>query len=104
MRRLRHIALALILGLSVIIGQHAVIQHELRHATQQIDQRDSLPASAKCADHSIYVSLATALGAENALVPFVAAGLAPAAAEKSRSACLPQRFSFHSRAPPATPA
>lgn len=103
MNRARHILLAFGLALALLLGQHATALHGLAHASGELAQKDSAPAKT-CEDHSLFVALGHGVAAKSTVAPLVAAASARPAVEASRSAALPQRFRFHSRAPPATPA
>ena len=103
MPRLHRFAAALLLGLSLLMGQQAALLHGLGHAADAVKQ-DAGTAPATCADHALYVAFAGGLTAEPPAAPFVAA-VVPAPAEQAlRSATLAPRHAFHSRAPPASPA
>lgn len=92
------------LVLALAWGQQAALLHALGHASERLAaHEDSGPLPAKCADHSLFSSLSSALGAQAPQVAAVApAGVAPEA-QRPRSAWTELRLSFLSRAPPASP-
>lgn len=102
MNRARHLLVAIGLAFALLLGQHAAALHGLAHASADL-QKQSAPAKT-CEDHSLFVALGHGVAAKSAIAPLVAAECARPAVESLRSASLPQRFRFHSRAPPPTPA
>lgn len=106
MNRARHILVAfgLALALVLVLGQHATALHALAHASGEVQQDDSTSPDKTCEEHSLFVALGQGVAAKSAIAPLVAAASARPAVEALRSATLPQRFRFHSRAPPPTPA
>lgn len=104
MSRARHILVAFGLALALVLGQHATALHALAHASGEVQQKDSTSPGKACEEHSLFVALGHGVAAKSPTVPLVAAECARPAAEALRSATLPQRFRFHSRAPPPTPA
>jgi hypothetical protein len=103
MKRLRKYFFAIGLALAFAFGQHAAALHALGHAKDALTQNDSTPAPSKCADHSLFSTIGAALGSKAPVAPFVASVSQPVPAAIIASASLAPRFSFHSRAPPATP-
>ncbi len=98
MKRLRHLGCLLALVLALLYGQQAVLWHDVSHLGKQS------PPAQDCEIHSLCAQLGGALAAQPlALLLDLAASPAPATIEQ-RSAALPQRHAFRSRAPPATPA
>lgn len=92
------------LALALVLGQHATALHVLAHASDEVQQKDSTSPGKTCEQHSLFVALGHGVAAKSAIAPLVAAECARPAVEALRSAALPQRFRFHSRAPPPTPA
>ena len=101
MKRLRRYFLAFALALGLALGQHAAALHALGHAKDALSQNDSLPAPAKCADHSLFSTIGAAVGSKAPVAPYVAAVRQAASTPILASASLAPRFSFLSRAPPA---
>lgn len=104
MIRLRQLFFAFGLAVALVLGQHATALHALAHATGDVQQKDSTSPGKTCEEHSLFVALGHGVAAKSAIAPLVAAQCARPAVEALRSAALPQRFRFHSRAPPPTPA
>lgn len=104
MNRARHILVAFCFALALVLGQHATALHALAHASGEVQQKDSSSPGKTCEEHSLFVALGHGVVAKSAIAPLVAAASARPAVEALRSAALPQRFRFHSRAPPPTPA
>ncbi len=98
MRRLRHLGSILALVLALLYGQQAVLWHDVGHLGKQS------PPAQECETHSLCAQLGGAFAAKPFALPLdLAASPAPASIEQ-RSAALPQRHAFRSRAPPASPA
>lgn len=102
MSRMQRLAFSLLFALSLALGQQAAALHELRHAADMLEQGDS-PA-ADCPEHALFVPFAGALGSQPPVVAFFAQALPQAPAAALPAASLPTRYSFLSRAPPASPA
>lgn len=93
------------LVLALAWGQQAALLHALGHASERLAaHEDSGPIPAKCADHSLFSSLASALGSQAPQVAAVIPASARPEAQQPRSAWTELRLSFLSRAPPASPA
>lgn len=104
MKNLRRLFLAFGLALALALGQQGAALHALGHAADELAQQDSTPAPSKCADHSLFASLAGAVGAEPPVAPFMATAALVQRADPQPLAWLPSRYSYLSRAPPASPA
>ncbi len=104
MKYLRRLFLAFGLALALALGQQAAALHALGHAADDLAQQDSAPAPFKCADHSLFASFAGAMGAEPPVAPFMATVALAERANPQPLAWLAARYSYLSRAPPASPA
>lgn len=94
--------LAFALAIALALGQHAAAVHELGHAAEHVHHDGSAPWEQECPDHELYAAFAgTIPGTASASLPDAATGPAPPAGASERIH-LPPRYSFHSRAPPAT--
>jgi hypothetical protein len=96
--RIRHIVFALCMGLAIVIGQQAVVMHDLSHATGH--KQESTPGKTTCDKCFACAELSSALGAS---IPAVALpDVAPAIGEQQSDAavCAAPRLAFRSRAPP----
>ena len=98
MKRLCHLGCLLALVLALLYGQQAVLWHDVGHLGK------GSPPAQGCETHSLCAQLGGALVAKPLALPLdLAASPAPVAIEQ-RSAALPPRHAFRSRAPPAPPA
>lgn len=104
MIRLRQLFTAFGLAVALVLGQQATALHALAHASDDVQRTESTPPGEACEEHSLFVALGHGVAAKPAPAPLVAAESARPAVEALRSAALPQRFRFHSRAPPPAPA
>lgn len=102
MRRLRLGLFALCLALSLAIGQQAVMLHALKHAVEDLARGDLLPAPAKCDEHSLFASAASAVGSDPPVAPYVAAVVQPASDLDSPGVDLAPRRTFLAHAPPTS--
>ena len=99
---MRRLLAILWLALAVAIGQHAASVHALKHATDALAGTTQAPQ--ECEQHSLLSSLGSAAGSDSRAAPAMeSASPAPVAPHAERVA-LPVRYSFLSRAPPASPA
>ncbi len=98
MKRLRHLGYIFTLVLALLYGQQAVLWHDVGHMGKQA------PASQDCETHSLCTQLGGALAAKPYALPLDLAASPAHATLEQRSAALPPRHAFRSRAPPATPA
>ena len=103
MPRPRPFFLALLLALALFVGQQAALLHGLAHAADSFAQ-DQAPVPAQCADHLFFTAFGGAITGKPPVAPFVASVAPAPAVVAQRSASLPPRHAFHSRAPPASPA
>lgn len=101
MRPLRRLLSFTALALALALGQFAAAVHALEHA-----HRDggSIPAPQKCESHSLFASLGSALGSDASAAAVVATVAIPSAAPPAAAPSLSPRYTFFSRAPPASPA
>ena len=97
---------ALVLALAFLLGQHAAALHALGHASEELEHasHDSDRPPKACEDHALFAAVGNAVAAQAPVAPFIASASPNDRAEAIRSASLPQRFFFHSRAPPVSPA
>lgn len=92
------------LALAFPLGQQQALLHALDHAASQGAGNDEAPVPEKCADHSLYVPFAGALGACSQASPPAPACNASIASRDAPCAPLPGASPYRSRAPPAPPA
>lgn len=98
MNRLRRLGFVLALVLALLYGQQGVLWHDVGHLGKQS------PPAQECETHLLCAQLGGALAAKPYALPLdLAASPAPATIGQ-RSAALPPRHAFRSRAPPAIPA
>ena len=98
---LRRFALALLLGLALVVGQQAAALHDLGHARERLaQQKDSIPAPHSC--DKCFVCSGLVGGAAMSLPPMPCAMAADAApiAREAREARAVALFAFLTRAPP----
>lgn len=99
---------ALLLAFALLLGQQAAWLHAFVHAAEPLqaqgDGHSQPPAPADCPEHSWYVPFAGAVGSCAAIPPPVAPSAVSAARIGQEPVPLPARYSFLTRAPPASPA
>jgi hypothetical protein len=101
MTRLRRLGLALWLALALLVGQQAVVLHDLGHARESLaGQRDSQVPQKACDEHFICAQLASAVGTSLPVVPPVAAPGLDAGVFLDAVAPAARHLAFRSRAPP----
>jgi len=102
MQRLRLVSLAFGLALALAIGQQVVLQHALKHAVEDFAHGDALPGTAKCDEHSLFASAASAVGSDPPAASCMAAVVPPASDVDAPGVDLAPRRTFLSHAPPAS--
>lgn len=102
MKRLRPFGLALWLAFALVMGQQAVLLHDLGHAFEQHD--DGAPAESSCNTHFACAQLASAVGASPPIVPQAVESSLPALSFEFKGASQRTRLAYRSQAPPSAPA
>lgn len=88
----------LFLALAVVLGQQAVLLHDLGHATER---HDGTPAEKKsCDQHSLCLQLGGAVASSPPVLPIAEAGATHVAAAGFRGASQRARLAYRSQAPP----
>jgi hypothetical protein len=101
MHAVRRVLLAFSLALALLVGQQAAALHDLGHAVDRIAHKGSLPFGNTCDECFACAQLSGAVSPSlPAIPPVVLPDGAPRDAD-CRSAALPVRFAFLSRAPPS---
>jgi hypothetical protein len=99
--RLRRIFFALWMALAVVIGQQAVAMHDLAHAFGH--KQESTPGKSTCDKCFACAELSSAVGCDVPAVPWIEAADATPCTVLTLAAPSPQRFAYHSQAPPVPP-
>jgi hypothetical protein len=98
LNRFRHIFFALWMALAVVVGQQAVVLHDLSHVAGH--KQDSTPGKSTCDKCFACAQLSGAVGASVPVVPAIPADDAAPIAVIALVAPAPARFAYQSRAPP----
>lgn len=102
MIRVRRIATAACLALTLMVGQQAVALHALDHALERVEAHDVNGGSpeSRCEDHFLFTTSAGCVG--EAHVPLLARpGFTPSSVLLTQAPRGDVRLAFLSRAPPA---
>lgn len=91
---------ALFLAFALLLGQHAVLLHDLGHAVERND--GGIPAEKSCDKHSLCAQLGSAVGSGAPAIPQADAGSQPALHATVEGAAQRARLAYRSHAPPAT--
>ena len=102
MRRLRHLALATWIVLSLLVGQQAVLLHDLGHVFEKHEQ--GVPAEKPCDTHYLCAQLGSAVGATAPVIPPAAAPALPVSTQVLAGVAQRARLAYRSQAPPSAPA
>jgi hypothetical protein len=99
MSRFRSIYLACLLGVALVLGQHAGLLHGLGHATEQLSHKPGTPAKVACDQCFACSQLSAGAPSTPPVCPAAQAHDAPYSAALPLWA-LAVDVVFHSRAPP----
>jgi hypothetical protein len=100
MQLFRRLGFALWLALALVAGQHAVLLHDLGHASESLAQKhDGKPAPTKCDKHYAFAQVLGTAGAVFA-IPDVACDVADFPAPES-GAPPARALAYRAQAPPA---
>jgi hypothetical protein len=103
MSLLRRIGFAAFFALVLLVGQQAVVLHDLKHATEQRD--GGVPSEKGCDTHYLYAQLGSAVDVAPPVVPLADASSQTLAAYFLEGVSQRTRLGYRSQAPPqATPA
>jgi hypothetical protein len=101
MTRLRRLGFALWLALALLVGQQAVVLHDLGHARESLgEQRDTQLPQKACEEHFLCAQLGSAVGSALLVLAHAAAGAIDSGVFLDALAPAAPRLAFRSRAPP----
>lgn len=87
------------LAFALLLGQHAVLLHDLGHAVERND--GGIPAEKSCDKHYLCAQLGTAVGSGAPALPQADAGSQPVLHAAVDGASQRARLAYRSQAPPA---
>ena len=96
MRFLRYLVASLVLTL--LMGQQAVVLHDLGHA---LEKHSGAPAEQTCDKHYLCAALGSAVGTSMPLLAAADPPSLPVLSRPSQGAAQRTRFAYRSQAPPA---
>jgi len=99
MKQLRTFGFLLWLALALVVGQQALLLHDLAHASEKLSQKDSKPAPAKCDQCFACAQLAGGAPATVPTVPAVTCGI-DGVAHVEQVALAAALLAYRSQAPP----
>jgi hypothetical protein len=99
-RLLRKFGFAAWLALALVVGQQAVLLHDLGHAFEQRD--GGVPAEKTCGTHFACAQLASAVGASPPAIPQADSATQPVPSQHLEGASQRTRLAYRSQAPPRT--
>jgi hypothetical protein len=100
MKAFRRLAWAFGLAAALLLGQQLASLHDLKHATEQLTQKDSKPGSNTCDQCAACAQLSGAASVTPPALPVACATHEPAVAQVAQDADSAPLISFRSRAPP----
>jgi hypothetical protein len=100
MKAFRRLAWAFGLAIALLIGQQVAALHDLKHATEQLTQKDTKPGSNTCDQCFACAELSGAVGATPPQLPADCAAPVQVDATLARGAASAPLLAFRSRAPP----
>lgn len=87
------------LSLALLLGQHAVLLHDLGHAIERND--GGIPAEKSCDKHYLCAQLGTAVGSDAPVLPLAESGSQAVVLPQVAGASQRTRLAYRSQAPPA---
>lgn len=87
------------LSLALLLGQHAVLLHDLGHAIERND--GGIPAEKSCDKHYLCAQLGTAVGSYAPVVPQAEPGSQAVVIPQAQGASQRTRLAYRSQAPPS---
>jgi hypothetical protein len=98
-RHLRQFGFAAWLALTLVVGQQAVLLHDLGHALEQRD--GGVPTEKTCDTHFACAQLASAVGASPPVLPQADEAAQAVLSQQHQGASQRTRLAYRSQAPPA---
>lgn len=102
MKYIRQLGLALSLAFALLVGQQAVLLHDLGHALEW--RKGGVPADKTCDTHYLCAQLGNAVDAVPPVLPPAAAISLPVESRSTEGAAQRTRLAYRAQAPPQAPA
>lgn len=102
MKYLRQFGFAFSLAFALLVGQQAVVLHDLGHAFEW--QKGGVPAEKSCDTHYLCAQLGSAVGASPPVIPHADEQSLSVQSPSTHGAAQRTRLAYRSRAPPPAPA